>query len=45
MRNEFYNVLIPIFKPIISDRDMIAIKTWLNSKSGQFKLTMNSEVF
>lgn len=45
MRNEFYNVLMPIFKPVISDRDMIAIKTWLNSKSGQFKLTMSSEVF
>lgn len=45
MRNEFYNVLMPIFKPVIADKDMIAIKSWLNAKSNQFKVTMNSEVF
>lgn len=45
MRNEFYNALLPVFKPSILEKDMIAIKSYFNAKSNSFKLTLNSDVF
>lgn len=42
MANEFWNVLMPIFKPSISDKDMAAIKAYFATKQSGFKLTLGS---
>lgn len=45
MANEFWNVLMPTFKPSISDKDLIALKSYFAHKSKEFKVTLNDELF
>lgn len=45
MRNEFYNVLVPVFNPIISDKDMMSLRAYFKAKNKEFKITLNSDIF
>ena len=45
LRGEFWQVLIKEFHASMSEKDMLAIKSYLNNKSSSFKLTLNSDIF
>ena len=45
LRGEFWQVLIKEFHASMSEKDMLAIKSYFNNKSSSFKLTLNSDIF